>query len=292
MTKDSLGDRMKDYESAPKSRLVRRVPVMIRLDGKAFHTYTRGLPRPYHRPFHELMWDAALYLCENIQGCKLAYVQSDEITLLLTDYENIKTEGWFDYQVQKMCSVAASMATMAFNMAVMKQTGSYAKASACFDARVWNLPQDEVCNAFIWRQQDATRNAIQMVGQSLFSHKELQGVSCDEIQEMAFRNHGINFNDLPVPQKRGVCIVRKEEERAYVNHAGLNRLLTGQLEGMNLDDMEFVTRNVWSVDEAIPIFTQDRDYIDQYVYPKPEPKVISSPWELIEGEEDPVNTET
>lgn len=261
LVQDDLGERMKAYESVPRTRLVRRVPVMMRLDGKAFHTFTRGMPRPYYRPFHEAMWYAARYLCENIQGVQLAYVQSDEISLLLTDYATIKTEAWFDYQVQKMCSVAASMCSVAFNVAwsarspdtaVNRLESAY--STAVFDCRVWNLPKDEVCNAFIWRQNDATRNSIQMAGQSQFSYKELHGVDCDGIQEMLHQQRGINWNDYPVPQKRGVCVVKRQEvvpvsgcsdgkEGCWVAHA--------------------VVRNRWIVDENIPIFTQDRDYIER-----------------------------
>ena len=114
--KDSLGDRMKEnYENRAKTYLVRRMPVIIRLDGKAFHTFTRGFDKPYDEVFHKTMNETLRFLCENIQGCKFGYTQSDEITLLLTDYDTLTTDAWFDNAVQKMCSVSASMATMAFN---------------------------------------------------------------------------------------------------------------------------------------------------------------------------------
>jgi tRNA(His) 5'-end guanylyltransferase len=254
VSEDSLGDRMKGYEGVPRNRLVPKMPVMIRLDGKAFHTFTRGMPRPYHRPFHECMWTAATYLCENIQGCQVAYVQSDEITLLLTDYSSIKTQAWFDYEVQKMASIAASMCTAAFNFALAVNAVGR-PGFATFDARVWNLPKEEIVNAFIWRQQDATRNAIQMVGQARFSHKELHGKSCDNIQEMLFKVHGINFNDSPVPQKRGVCVV-KETYNVQVK-CGTDP------DGSEWSD--YVRRTRWVADENIPIFTQDRAYIQRFV---------------------------
>lgn len=267
---------MKEYESVPKTRLTRRVPVMMRLDGKAFHTFTRGLPRPYCRWFHCCMWEAARYLCENIQGAQLAYVQSDEISILLTDYLNIKTEAWYDYQVQKMCSVAAAMCSVAFMRQYMRQYMIYmdngfisdpnhaddddihglvmpfgkldGMSLPAFDCRVWNLPKEEIVNGFIWRQQDATRNAIQMAGQSQFSHKELHGKSCDEIQEMLFQGRSINFNDYPVPQKRGVCIVKRDYQ--------LNCPIGSE---------KWVKRSYWEVDEGIPIFTEDRSYIERHV---------------------------
>ena len=113
---DELGTRMKEfYENVPKTRLVRRIPVAIRLDGKAFHTFTRGFQKPFDEVLGKAMRKTMKYLCENIQGCVLGYTQSDEITLILVDYQNLNSCAWFDYEVQKMCSIAASMATMAFN---------------------------------------------------------------------------------------------------------------------------------------------------------------------------------
>ena len=249
--KDSLGDRMKNnYENRAKTYLVRRMPVIIRLDGRAFHTFTRGFKKPYDEIFHNAMNETMKYLCENIQGCKLGYTQSDEITLLLTDYDTLTTDAWFDNNVQKICSVSASMATMAFNKNLNKY---YAEAlfelgcpigcdeymttlnkkldSAMFDSRCFNIPKEEVTNCFIWRQQDATRNAIQMLGQCNFTHKELQGKSCNDIQDMLMLQQGINFNDMPAKFKRGVCCRKGDDGK-------------------------------WVIDEEIPIFTQDRDYVD------------------------------
>ncbi len=264
MSYDNLGDRMKGYESVPRTRLTPKIPVMVRLDGKAFHTFTRGMPRPYHRPFHECMWTAATYLCENIQGCQLAYVQSDEITLLLLDTMSLEAEGWFGYEVQKMASIAASMCTAAFNKRLFSSTGFPdidGPTMAAFDARAWNLPASEVTNAFIWRQQDATRNAIQMVGQSKFSQKQLHGVSCAGIQEKLFQEHGINFNDLPVPQKRGICVVKQKYK---VDTIGSWKLGNGPGDPTTYE----IVRSRWVVDENIPIFTQDRNYVEQYLAPK------------------------
>ena len=124
--KDSLGDRMKsNYENRAKTYLVRRQPVILRLDGKAFHTFTRGLKRPYDEIFHKAMNDTLMTLCESIQGCKVGYTQSDEITLLLTDYDTLTTDAWFDYAVQKMCSIAASTATLAFNKSLAKSVDDF-----------------------------------------------------------------------------------------------------------------------------------------------------------------------
>lgn len=270
--KDSLGDRMKEfYENRSKLYLPRRVPVIIRLDGKAFHTFTKGFKRPYDEILHNTMNATMKHLCENIQGCKLGYTQSDEITLLLTDYDTITTDAWFGYGMQKVCSVAASMATLAFNRffrqyynealtelgAPLDSDPYLSKLSekldcAMFDARCFSIPKDEVTNCFIWRQQDATRNAIQMLGQCNFSHRELQGKSCNDIQDMLMTQKGINFNDMPVEFKRGVCCYRITREATCVNKK-------------TQEEMPCI-RSEWVLDKDIPIFTQDRDYVDKFVY--------------------------
>lgn len=269
MNKDSLGDRMKGYENISRIYLTNRMPAIIRIDGKAFHTFTRGFEKPFDGILISSMWETAKYLCENIQGCKIAYTQSDEISLLLTDYEELTTSAWFDKNIQKMVSVSASMATLAFNKAyseivkkdivtkntILNSMGTIAyytnqdiiekynnkKWSALFDSRVFVIPKEDVCNYFIWRQQDATRNSIEMIGRAYFSHKELHKVNCNQIQEKLFQEKGINFNDLPVYQKRGSCVVKEQYQK------------------------EDAIRRRWMVDEDIPIFTQDRDYIEKLI---------------------------
>ena len=279
MNKDSLGDRMKQYENIPKNRLMRRQPVIIRIDGKAFHTFTRGFQRPFDDVLIKSMQETMKYLCENIQGCKMGYCQSDEISLLITDYETINTAAWFDYQVQKMCSIAASMATLAFhsffrNNALVKVTildayfrkkenypGDWEKdrilkepyldactKEALFDARCFSIPKEEVCNYFQWRQNDCTRNSIQMVGQANFSHKELQNKSCNEIQDMLMLEKNINWNDFDTVKKRGSCCTK-----------------TGIHTVVNTQTGEQVERLVWEIDTEIPIFTQDRNYVERFV---------------------------
>ena len=191
---DSLGDRMKGYENIARNYLTRRIPTIIRVDGKAFHTFTRGMEKPFDRILMTTMQNTMKYLCENIQGCVFGYTQSDEITLVLTDYATITTDAWFGYNIQKMCSVSASMATLAFSNAYAAElwknfpeamcssdngTNKYIETlvakmgTAMFDARVFSIPKDEVCNCLIWRQQDATRNSIESVGHANFSQKEL-----------------------------------------------------------------------------------------------------------------------
>lgn len=261
--KDSLGDRMKMYESVSKSILMHKTPVIIRIDGKAFHTFTRGFKRPFDEILIKSMQETTKYLCENIQGCVFGYTQSDEITLVLCDYQTYDTDCWYDYEVQKLCSISASMATMKFNQIfsgyVAKAEEDYLNAwnntkedenlidtyrkaadkGAMFDSRCFNVQKDEVVNCVIWRQQDAERNSVQMVGQYYFSHSELQKKSCNMIQDMLFTQKGVNWNDFPVYQKRGTAIIKRHVD--------------------NID------KDVWVIDKQMPILTQDRDYLESLI---------------------------
>lgn len=271
--------RMKTfYEQIPKTRLMRRCPVAIRIDGKAFHTFTRGFQKPFDEVLIKSMQQTMKYLCENIQGCVLGYTQSDEITLILVDYKKLTSSAWFDYEVQKMCSIAASMTTMAFNRAFAKNVGDYCTynyecmdnthenyehilslavdKSAMFNARCFNIPKEEVTNLVYWRQLDTSRNSIQMLGQANFSHSELQNKSCNDIQDMLMMQKGINWNDLPVYQKRGSCCVRN---KIVVKSNGI-------METIQLRDTS-KSENEWIVDKNIPIFRgEDRNYIDKLIY--------------------------
>ena len=237
MDHSNLGQRMKDnYENISKTKLVRRMPVIIRLDGKAFHTFTRGFQKPFDDVLIKTMQETTKYLCENIQGCVFGYTQSDEITLVLVDYQKLTSCAWFDYEVQKICSISASMATMAFNRFfeinveewepenlsydTVKFDTAYQMGmakGAMFDSRCFNIPKEEVTNCVYWRQLDATRNSIQMVGQANFSHKELQNKSCNMIQDMLFTQKGINWNDLPTVYKRGSACIRDEEGHWFID---------------------------------------------------------------------------
>lgn len=274
---DELGIRMKTfYEQVPKARLVRRMPVAIRLDGKAFHTFTRGFQKPFDEVLGKAMRETMKYLCENIQGCVLGYQQSDEITLILIDYKKITSSAWFDYEVQKMCSIAASMATMAFNREFRKAMDEnptipsvrynwyLAKINdgAMFDARVFNIPKEEVANLIYWRQLDATRNSIQMVGQANFSHSELQNKSCNQIQEMLFQERDINWNDYPTYLKRGSCCVKDNTNITFSRNYG-EEVETGSIQ-----------RPHWEIDLDIPIFKDaDREYINKRILYKEVPDV-------------------
>lgn len=283
---DNLGKRMKEfYEQVPKTRLVRRMPVAIRIDGKAFHTFTKGFQKPFDKVLMQSMQETTKYLCENVQGCVFGYTQSDEITLILVDYKELDTSAWFDYEVQKLCSISASMATMAFNKFFAKnvdewgrktfsdwdeggtndpevanspewelmQTYSRALAKgAMFDARCFNIPKEEVTNLVYWRQLDAARNSVQMVGQANFSHKELQNKSCNMIQDMLHEQRGINWNDFPVDCKRGAAVIKKK--------IGTNIAAACGIAGATYE-------NRWVIDCDMPMLKgEDRKYLDDLVY--------------------------
>ena len=279
MVNDALGDRMKGYENVNRNYLTRRVPVIIRIDGRAFHTFTRGFKRPFDEILVKSMQETMKYLCENIQGCVLGYTQSDEITLVLIDYKRLDSCAWFDYNIQKMASIAASMATMAFNKFFKVAIDEYFTSNklvtvltkadldynneltryysvldkainkgAMFDARCFNIPKDEVCNCILWRQNDATRNSIEMVGHANFSQKQLHQKSCNEIQDMLMVQCGINWNDFPVNLKRGSCCIREQYS----------------IEG---SDGKSVVRSKWTIDNNIPIFKgEGREYIEKLIY--------------------------
>ena len=275
---DELGKRMKKfYESVSKTRLMRRTPVAIRIDGKAFHTFTKGMKKPFDDILIKTMQQTMKYLCKNIQGCVLGYAQSDEITLILVDYQNINSGAWFDYKIQKLCSVAASMATMAFNRffatnvdefyySIWDESLEDGEASneqieyskvlfkavdrAMFDARCFNIPKEEVANLIYWRQLDATRNSIQMVGQAYFSEKELHGKSCSKIQEMLMEKYNIDWNNLPTHKKFGSCCIKKQV----------------QDERFDIKDGAYPVLK-WVIDEDISIFKDEgRKYIEDLIY--------------------------
>ena len=281
MIKDDLGNRMKSYyEEVSKTKLVRRMPVIIRIDGKAFHTFTRGMLKPFDDILINTMQSTTKYLCEHIQGCKLGYTQSDEISLLITDYDTLETNAWFDYEVQKMSSIAASMATMAFNYYfekyfdkefgdnavydVVNETNRQNIVSknnitsettakekqyitgfkhlfaenpnmATFDARCFNLPKEEVTNYFYWRQLDAARNSVNMVGQSHFSPKEMNGKS--------------------VLQVKAMLLDIKDPWESYVTNKKLGSAVRKD-----------VTTNKWQVDMNMPVLKDNgRDYVEIYL---------------------------
>ena len=272
--KDSLGDRMKkSYEYITRTFLTRRIPVIIRLDGKAFHTFTRGFDKPFDGVLMRSMQRTMKYMCENVQGCVFGYTQSDEITLVLTDYAKTTTDAWFGYNVQKMASVAASMATLAFDRFFAEEYDDFGnkmvghcdvsskerklwdkyreahKRGAIFDARAFSVPKDEVCNCLIWRQQDAIRNSIEAAGQAYFSARELHKKSTEEIRQMLL-GKDINWLEFSTDCKRGSCCYR-----VHVT------------EDVQIPDRGTVTvtRNRWVVDNDIPVFSMNRLFVEKWI---------------------------
>ncbi len=251
----SLGDRMKGYESQAESRLLRRLPVVVRIDGKAFHTLTSKLERPYCKEFSDVMAETLLGLCTEVSGCVYGYTQSDELTLVLQNDASLDTEPLFDNRVQKLASVIASMATLFFNERVyLLREGRIAAPGgwtellvgpAMFDTRVFTVPSwGEAANCLIWRQQDCTKNAIQMAAQAVLgkklgrktAQKMLHGKNGKEQQELMFKETGTNFNDYPISFRRGISCTKTEEEKFVIALDGAER-----------------SRIVWELNYEMPI---------------------------------------
>lgn len=296
MDTSDLAKRMKDYEMRNRYFLQKRIPVAIRVDMRAGHTFTKGFERPFDKVFMKSMQETAKYMCENMGNAKFAYVQSDEITIILVDYDTLETDCWFNYRTDKLCSISASMATMAFNRFFAQEVDKwgvetfgwewykggtndpevanspeyklseiYSKAvekGAMFDARCFNIPKEEVTNLIYWRQLDATRNSIQMVGQAHFSHNELQDKTCNMIQDMLMTKYGINWNDFTVPCKRGTACIKvatkvTENIKREPQPFGEDRVTTTIIE----------ERPIWAIDKNMPILKgEDRKYVDDLIY--------------------------
>jgi tRNA(His) 5'-end guanylyltransferase len=224
--KDSLGDRMKfNYEQAYNFRLPARMPIVMRLDGKCFHTFTKGMQKPFDEELVRRMRCVATFLMENISGAQVAYIQSDEISILIHNYKKLDSEGWFGNEIQKMTSISAAMAST-------YMSEMYSR-NAFFDSRVFVIPEAEVNNYFIWRQKDAIRNSISMLAQANFSHKELQNKNTKQVKKM-LEEKGILWEELPLGYQRGSCVFK------MANHT-------------------------WADDVSIPLFTEDHEYIDKFL---------------------------
>jgi len=199
-----IGSRMKEfYEFRSKSYLTRRIPVIIRIDGKAFHTYTRTFVKPYDLTLINVFHDTCKYLLKEIQGAKIVYHQSDEISILVTDYDKLNTDCWFGYNVQKICSVSASMITYIFNKLINESSlKNNIRYPAMFDSRVFNISKEDVINYFIWRQQDWIRNSINLYARKHFSDKQLYKKSSLDVRKM-LENVGDDWNLLDSYLKNG-----------------------------------------------------------------------------------------
>ena len=251
-SKDSLGDRMKKAEDTFRFKVPPRSPLIIRIDGKAFHSLTKRCKRPSDTDVVDCMEATAKELCSKISSVKLAYVQSDEISLLVTPYEDFNTQAWFDGNIQKIVSISASIASTTFTKKSLEIKDSidkkdilycnayekFGNTPALFDSRIFTLPENDIVNYFLWRQQDATRNSVQMLARSLFSHKECNNKNCTELKNMCIVQKNINWESTPTSFKRGFCIIKKKNE---------------------------IGRSKWTTDKEIPIFSEDRDYIKNLI---------------------------
>ena len=273
---DSLGTRIKhNYEDVWRITLPKRSYTIIRIDGKSFHSYTRGLVRPFDAGLISDMDATAAFLCKNIMGAKLAYVQSDEISVLLTDFDERDTQAWFDNNLQKMATIAASMATSEFNRLRLKRdlktvedVGEF--RMAMFDARVFQIPQrTEVFNYFVWRQQDAIRNSISAMAQSLYSHRDLEGRSSLEKKEM-IQQKNQDWESLTNREKRGTIIgkvayVDGKQSEIFETDAGTyyyNDTMADEIASILPDDV--VIRKKWETIDT-PIFTETKSFLNKIV---------------------------
>lgn len=240
---EGLGDRMKvQYEDRTRYLLPRRTWTVVRVDGKAFHTYTRKFVRPFDDTFINAMDRTAVVLCQELQGAHIGFVQSDEISIVLADLETQQTEAWYDGNLQKIVSVAASVATMGFNQAV-RDVGAPYYPTATFDARAFTIPdRQEVMNYLIWRQKDASRNSIQAAAQSVYGSAELHGKNNASLHQLLF-DKSINWDDYRPRYKRGAAITRIYGYPSCASPA---------------------TRE-WKVDSETPIFTKNREYMEQVI---------------------------
>lgn len=249
MKKQSLFERMKGYEKASRVVLDGDLPIIVRIDGKAFSTYTRNLNQPFDQQFTDAMLYCMKSLCKQIQQVNFAYTQSDEITLVLSGYSNEKSEPWFGGKVEKIASVSASIATFYFN----KYLSEVTELPAFFDARVFNLPSiNEVVNMLIWRQNDAMRNSLNSYARHFFSHKQIHGKSIDQVKQL-LKKHDKSWDGLNPVIKCGGCCIKKSFARAVNNPYNKKK--------ENDDTKTVVERSEWVVDRNIPIFVKNKEYI-------------------------------
>lgn len=246
---DDIGNIIKDnFENRARIYLPRRTFTIIRVDGRAFSSYTSQMDKPFDPHFMKSMALTAEALCRGISGTVFAYVQSDEISLLLTDFETIQKQPMFDGNLQKLCSISASIATAEFNALQWKKLieddlldikGPPTQAN--FDSRVFTIPSREyVMQYFQWRQADAIRNSISMAARHHFSHKQLDGKSTRLMREMLL-DKGIDWAKYPANAQRGQMVVKKtsEKEVEYTIHGELKKEKVMRSSWEAIDPMNF-----------------------------------------------------
>lgn len=264
----AFGDRMKRYESAGEQVLPSRIPVIIRLDGNSFSNLTnRNFEKPFDRRFEEAMNQAAISVMHYCSGSQIAYVQSDEITVLLRNDQTDHTDPFLANRTQKLSSLTAAKASVAFNKSLENET------EAVFDSRVFVVPKSDVINNFLWRQLDAFKNCVSSTAyyglKEKFGRKNAQrllhGKSTDQRKEIIFKKLGVSVKDIPTHRKRGRCIFNETREVSLsesMDSEKLERLIS---KGHIDDPDKKVKRSFWKVDNEIPKFNEDRNYIGKYL---------------------------
>ena len=253
--KQTLGDLMKSYEEVTNYKLPLRSCIIVRIDGRAFHTFTKGFEKPYDEIFIRSMQKTMLSICESIQGCQFGFVESDEISILIWETNN-EADPWFSNRLQKICSMTSSMATLYFNRYFTEILSSYSetekpnhykaiKDGAIFDSRVFIIPESVINPYFVWRQNDCTRNSILGLSQKYFSHKQIQGMKCDELQNKLLTEKNINWNDEPTVNKRGTCAYKIVDDIDKQSH-------------------------IWILDLNMPILNEEKDFVYSKIIFPPE----------------------
>ena len=266
----TLGSRMKKYEYVTRSYLVNRIPIIIRIDGKAFHRFTRGFNKPCDIIFMESMKKTTVELCKQVQGTVMGYTQSDEISLVLMNTSNKNSELWFNNNLSKIISVSASIATVEFNKAFMdlgvqyeldnnvlfdnkknncKYSSKYMTAN--FDSRAFNIPREEIINYFIWRQRDCQKNAVNSAARTIFSHKQILGLNQKQLKEKMLTEKEINFDVCYADAfKNGITIIKEPKERIGYDKFGKKCSTIS---------------NQWTEKNGTIIFEADRDKLEEYL---------------------------
>lgn len=262
----TLGERMKKYECVTRNYLTNKIPIIIRIDGKAFHKFTKGLDKPCDTIFMEAMKETTIELCKQIQGTIIGYTQSDEISLVLMNTSNKNSELWFNNNLSKIISISASMATLEFNKAFAKfgilyevknfkdiDKKKYSKKymTANFDSRAFNIPREEIINYFIWRQRDCQKNAVNSAARTIFSHKQILGLNQKQLKEKMLTEKEINFDVCYADAfKNGITIIKEPKERIGYDKFGKKCSTIS---------------NQWTEKNGTIIFEADRDKLEEYL---------------------------
>lgn len=201
---EALGDKHKKFEGMYYHYFLPNIPIVVRLDGRAFHTFTKGLNRPFDERLSNMMIDTTIELVKQTHA-SIGYTQSDEITLVFSGSD----QPLFGGRQSKIETTLAAIASAKFNQLLMTTIPEKVSLLPTFDARAFQYPTKELAvESLIWRETDATRNSLTMLAHAHYSHKELQGKGFKAKHDM-LHAVGVNWNDMPVHFKRGTYIKRQ-----------------------------------------------------------------------------------